>query len=63
MIDTETTQLTEQWFAARCGIPSASQFDRVFTTKLELSKQWKNYAYQLAGERITGITMRRRRSP
>ncbi len=43
------------WHAARCGIPTASNFDKIITTKGEPSKQRIKYLYQLAGEAITGI--------
>lgn len=47
-------QLSTEWFAARVGRPSASQFDKIITTKGEPSKQRQKYLYQLAGERISG---------
>lgn len=47
-------QLSPEWFAARAGVPSASCFDKIVTTKGEPSKQRTKYMYQLAGERITG---------
>ena len=43
------------WFAARCGIPSSSNFDKIVTMKGEPSKQRTKYMYQLAGETITGV--------
>ena len=48
-------QGSSEWFAARCGIPTASNFDKIITAKGEPSKQRIKYLYQLAGERITGI--------
>lgn len=51
----ECQQGTQAWFSARCGIPTASNFDCIITTKGEPSKQMKKYLYQVAGERITGI--------
>lgn len=47
-------QGTEEWFAARCGVPSSSNFDKIITTKGEPSKQRTKYLWQLAGERIVG---------
>jgi len=47
-------QGTEEWFAARCGIPSSSNFDKIVTTKGEPSKQAEKYGYKLAGEAIAG---------
>jgi putative phage-type endonuclease len=47
-------QGTEEWFKARCGVPSASNFEKIITTKGERSKQREKYLYQLAGETIVG---------
>ena len=55
MIICNVEQLTTEWFAARCGIPTASNFDKIVTTKGDPSKSAKKYMYQLAGEAITGI--------
>lgn len=52
----ECQQNTPPWFAARCGIPTASCFDRIVTSTGEASKQRTKYLYQLAGERISGQT-------
>ena len=54
MIILDCEQLSDEWFAARTGIPSASHFDRIVTSKGEPSKQARDYMYQLAGERLTG---------
>lgn len=47
-------QGTEEWYSIRCGVPTASCFDKIITTKGEPSKQRQKYLYQLAGEFITG---------
>lgn len=47
-------QGTPEWFAARAGIPTASNFDKIITYDGKPSKQRQKYLYQLAGERITG---------
>ena len=47
-------QSTEEWFAIKAGIPSASNFDKLLTVKGEPSKQRTKYMYTLAGEKITG---------
>ncbi len=47
-------QGTESWFSARLGIPTASNFDKICTTKGEPSKQRIKYLWQLAGERVSG---------
>ncbi len=50
----DIAQGSTEWLAARAGVPSASAFDKVVTTKGEPSKQVEKYALQLAGERIIG---------
>ncbi len=51
----ECQQGTPEWFAVRCGIPSASNFDKILCVDGKVSKQRTKYLYQLAGETITGI--------
>lgn len=48
-------QGTPEWHMSRCGIPSASNFDKIITTKGEQSKQRTKYLWQLAGETILGV--------
>jgi putative phage-type endonuclease len=55
MIIDHCEQLSEEWYAKRCGVPSASNFNKIVTTKGEISKQSDNYIFQLAGERILGF--------
>jgi putative phage-type endonuclease len=55
MIIEHMEQGSEQWFKARSGIPTASCFSKIVTSKGEPSKSAKDYMYQLAGERITGV--------
>ena len=47
-------QGSDEWLALRVGIPTASNFDKIVTTKGERSKQRNKYLYQLAGEVVTG---------
>lgn len=54
MIILNHEQGSPEWYAARCGIPTASKFDNIITTRGEPSKQREKYMYQLAGEAITG---------
>jgi len=51
----DCVQGTPEWFSCRAGIPSASNFDMIVTSKGEPSKQAQKYMYRLAGERITGM--------
>ena len=48
-------QLSPQWFALKAGVPSASDFNKIVTTKGERSDSRKDYMHQLAGEKITGV--------
>ena len=50
----DCVQGTPEWFQARLGIPSASNFDMIVTTKGEPSKQRTKYMYRLAGEFVAG---------
>lgn len=56
MITLDHIQKSPEWYAARCGVPTASNFDCIVTSKGEPSKQRTKYLYRLAGERITGVT-------
>lgn len=47
-------QGSPEWFLARCGIPTASNFDKIVDGSGAPSKQRKKYLYQLAGERVIG---------
>jgi putative phage-type endonuclease len=54
MIILDVDQGSPEWDAARLGIPTASNFDNIITSKGEPSKQATEYMYKLAVERITG---------
>lgn len=56
MISVDMEQRSDEWIAARVGIPTASSFDKIITTKGEPSKQAQKYLYQLAGERVLHAT-------
>jgi len=47
-------QYSDEWYKARLGIPTSSNFDKIITAKGVPSKQAKNYMYRLAGETIIG---------
>lgn len=47
-------QGSPEWNNSRCGIPTASVFDQIITTKGEPSKSQQRLLYKLAGEAITG---------
>lgn len=50
----DCVQGSEEWFKARCGIPTASCFNKFTTPTGKPSIQRLKYMQQLAGERITG---------
>jgi len=55
MITIDCQQGSAEWLAVRAGIPSASNFDKLITTKGEPSKQAQKYLYSLAAEKVSGI--------
>ena len=55
MITADVVQGSKEWRDARGGIPTASAFDMIITSKGEPSKQRQKYMYSLAAERITGV--------
>ena len=54
MILVDCIQGSEEWFAHRCGIPSASNFGKILSPTGKSSKQAEKYMLQLAGERVLG---------
>ena len=54
MIIIDCEQGTKEWFEARCGIPTASCFDKIITSAGAKSKQFQGYLNMLAGESIVG---------
>lgn len=55
MITEDVIQGSDEWKKFRIGIPTASNFSKIITSKGEPSKQAQKYMYQLAGERVSGI--------
>lgn len=51
----EMEQRSVEWYKVRSGVPTASEFDKIITTKGAISTQRKKYLYQLAGERLGGV--------
>ena len=56
MIRHDAAQGTDEWFAARRGIPSASMADKILSPTGIPSKQADAYANQLIAERLTGLS-------
>lgn len=55
MIHLDVMQGSKEWFAARAGVPTASEFDRILTpSTLKLSKQADGYLHRLLAEWMTG---------
>mgnify|MGYP000855393200 CR=1 FL=1 len=50
----ECEQKSEEWFQARCGIPTASNFSKIITSQGKTSTQREKYMFQLAGEAVIG---------
>ena len=50
-------QNSKEWYEVRCGIPSASCFDKIVTSEGKPSKQRTKYLHQLAGEIVTKTPM------
>jgi len=54
MIRLDVKQKSPEWFAARRGIPTSSEFGRIIGITGKVSAA-KSYLYELAGARITGV--------
>lgn len=50
----DISQQSPEWNALHAGVPGASSFSRIVTTKGEPSKSQEDYIYELACEKITG---------
>jgi len=56
MITLNAEQRSPEWYAARLGKPTASQFDNIVDAKGKPSRSRQKYLYQLAGERVSGVS-------
>lgn len=55
MIALDVAQGSAEWHAARAGLPTASNFDRLLTpAKLEPSRSWRKYRNHLIAEWLLG---------
>ena len=48
------SQQSPEWYRLHAGVPGASSFSRIVTTKGEPSKSQQDYIYELASEKMTG---------
>lgn len=48
-------QRSPEWYEARRGIPTASNFNKIVTSNGSPSKQAEGYLYQLVAERLAGV--------
>lgn len=55
MIIHDVEQGTDEWYQARCGRATASEFSKIITTQGAESKQIEDYALILAIEKYTGV--------
>ena len=55
MIQNSHVQYSDEWWEARRGLPTASQFKRIVKANGERSTQRAAYLYECAAVRITGI--------
>ena len=53
MVILDLEQRSDQWFQARLGIPTSSNFSKIVKTNGERSSQRKKYLYKLAGEIVS----------
>lgn len=54
MIEHKMEQGSDEWFAARCGIPTGSEFKSLIDSKGNVSKSLTKYAYSKACEKFAG---------
>lgn len=54
MIVHDVEQRSPEWYALRAGMPTASEFSKIVTSKGEASKSISGYAYTLAVEKYAG---------
>jgi hypothetical protein len=50
----DVPQRSPEWYALRCGMPTASEFSRIITSSGDPSKSASGYAIQLAAEMYAG---------
>ena len=55
MLKVDVEQGSQIWLNLKAGVPSASNFDKIVTTKGIRSKTAEKYVLQLAGEKVTGV--------
>lgn len=48
-------QRSPEWYEARCGVPTASDFNKIVTSTGKQSTQRTKYMYELAGQKLGGV--------
>ena len=48
-------QRSDEWYEARLGVPTSSNFSKIITMTGKPSTQSKNYMYKLAGEKVSKV--------
>jgi len=56
MIIVDCDQRSDQWYKERLGKPSSSRFDEILTSTGLVSKSRQGYMYELAAQRISGLS-------
>lgn len=54
IVEKDIIQGSDEWFSAKLGKPSSSNFGKIVTATGKKSAQWNAYAYKLAAEIRTG---------
>lgn len=62
MIIHNVQQNTPEWDAARIGIPTASEFEKIISPGGEPSRQWEAYAHKILAEEMIGHAIKGFRS-
>jgi hypothetical protein len=57
MFIVDCEQRTDEWYRHRIGIPTASSFSRIITSRGARSDQRTGLMYELAGERLSGVSV------
>jgi putative phage-type endonuclease len=51
----DCNQRSPEWYQAKAGVPSASEFDKIVTSDGSPSKQRQKYMYELVGQKLGAL--------